>query len=413
MTVMATTFLLALLAVELSMAIFCPPENHCADDVCHNTGFCKHGCEEGWNGPKCDTQTVCPNCQWGHCNKARVCISGCLGGFYGDTCNKTCHVHCKNKCDFKTGVCLGGCTPGWYGPYCGDKCGEGCIQNSCHRWLGKCQCRSGRFTERCNQECFGCLGRVCDHHDGRCRRGCRSGWTGAACSTNMCVNCVNSACPSWTSGARCHGCVSGYRGRTCEVKCADNCAICSQFGNTCSECKLGSSCITVPTTKVSSTVTSYGVSSSNNTVTSESKTPVPNTGRSNVVQHEATGWDAYSSSAIRRTSFIFACILLAFGLFLTAWCAQQTWYVGCLNKGRLSQMKPNKRTGLDYIYSVNNAQRHSQSGLTHLQEADVYYDGIHTSLGDIRTQRDGRYRDIPVRYESLRYTHSINYNDLQ
>ncbi|XP_067667484.1 scavenger receptor class F member 1-like [Haliotis asinina] len=372
--------------MAVGLVISCPPENHCEDDVCDsNTGFCTHGCKESWNGPRCDTQTTCPNCQWGYCNPARVCLRGCYPGFYGDTCNKSCHAHCKNKCDFKTGNCMDGCKLGWYGPYCTKKCGGGCVPNSCHRWHGTCQCQSGWYTEGCSQECIGCLDRACDHLNGRCRRGCKPGWTGVTCSINICRNCVNSTCLPETSGSRCHGCVSGYRGRNCEEKCADNCAVCSQFGSTCSECKHGSTCITTPTTFASNSISI--------TVTSEGWTSVPNIGRSNVIQNSANGWKTYSSSGVRRTSFIFVCVLLAFAVSLTVWCAREMW----------RQRKPKTRTGLDtWNFSEGNVPRHCQSSVTQLQETDLNYDGFRT-WRDRRNNDESRHCDCPAGYESLRY----------
>ncbi|XP_046580954.1 uncharacterized protein LOC124288478 [Haliotis rubra] len=235
------------------------------------------------------------------------------------------------------------------------------------------------------------LDRACDHLNGRCRTGCKPGWTGITCSTNICRNCVNSTCPSGTYGSRCHGCVSGYRGQTCEEKCADNCAVCSQFGNICSECKQGSLCITAPTTFASNTVSTSGDFSINITVTSEVWTSISSIGLSTVVHHSATSWKTFSSSGIRRMSFIFACVLLAFAVCVTAWCARETW----------RQRKPKTRTGLDtWSFSVDSVPRHSQSGVTQLQEANLYYDG--TRL-DSRNHDEGRYHDSPVGYESLRY----------
>ncbi|XP_076448634.1 uncharacterized protein LOC143285262 [Babylonia areolata] len=73
---------------------------HCKnDDVCNVvTGNCPDGCDDGYDGLRCDT---------------------CERNLYGPGCTAVCG-QCQNDdvCDALTGVCPGGCREGFHGPRC-------------------------------------------------------------------------------------------------------------------------------------------------------------------------------------------------------------------------------------------------------------------------------------------------------
>ena len=230
---------------------------HCKTEGCDiNDGSCE--CNIGYAGNPC---TECPeNCDNSTgCKDDFYCYT-CSDGYYGDFCNLTCSRHCVgNVCDKSNGRCncsvgygshpcetcpkncsdtgcndkliCHECNPGFYGDYCNLTCSTNCINGTCNR-DGSCTCKEGF-------DGFGC----CPEH---CEGGCNdTSFVCASCKSGHFSDLCNETCPHnckdncSRDGKTCMECKQNNWGATCQNDCPEKCSSqCDQNNGTC-QCKAG------------------------------------------------------------------------------------------------------------------------------------------------------------------------------
>ncbi|XP_067665749.1 low-density lipoprotein receptor-related protein 4-like [Haliotis asinina] len=94
-------------------------------------------------------------------------LSRCSSRTYGENCEKQCG-HCKDEaaCNRTTGLCTEGCQANFYGTTIGS--------------------RQNNFS-MCNQSCGHCKAESCHYLTGECPYGCKTGWSGPKCNTEITV----------------------------------------------------------------------------------------------------------------------------------------------------------------------------------------------------------------------------------
>ena len=137
--------------------IVCPDKCLGNDCITHK-GICTNGCLNGWTGHQCNQE--CPaGCLLCEQFNSSYC-SSCKIGFYGNSCENICSVHCKqnnghNVCHRFDGSCIKGCETGYWGQNCSRPCGLGCYGNQCNETHGICLsgCKQNFSGNQCNQKC--------------------------------------------------------------------------------------------------------------------------------------------------------------------------------------------------------------------------------------------------------------------
>ncbi|KAK7481923.1 hypothetical protein BaRGS_00026831, partial [Batillaria attramentaria] len=145
------------------------------------------------------------------------------------------------------------CEAGYWGDQCDKTCNRGCVDGTCNRDDGQCQCAPGwrepscavcddsHYGQDCSRDCGRCTGGVPCHITGRCPS-CEPGYVPPLCQNSCPVkkygqNCALS-CGHCADNVTCHhvdghcpdGCGSGYRGELCDIECATG-----RYGQNCSE----------------------------------------------------------------------------------------------------------------------------------------------------------------------------------
>ncbi|XP_061188943.1 adhesion G protein-coupled receptor E5-like [Saccostrea echinata] len=196
--------------------------------ACHDdTGACT--CKTGWTGADCSTDIdecanktdncnatieTCSNvdgswscvCIYG--NSSTGCNGGCNDTHYGYQCNQTCPCDLTNTaaCHDDTGACT--CKTGWTGVDCStdiDECAN--KTDNCNATIETCSnvdgswncvciygnsstgcnggCNDTHYGYQCNQTCPCDLTNTAACHDDTGACTCKTGWTGANCSTDI------------------------------------------------------------------------------------------------------------------------------------------------------------------------------------------------------------------------------------
>ncbi|KAJ8316207.1 hypothetical protein KUTeg_006221, partial [Tegillarca granosa] len=191
-------------------------------------------CDDGFYGQSCENS--CPiHCINNLCIKENgLCKNGCQKTFYGDQCNNNCSESCKFQDCFRNGTCRD-CVPGTYGNLCEQKCAKGCMNGNCSR-NGSCigACFNGYYGEACDKMCSdNCSAKGCDKYISYCHE-CKIGWYGLHCSEQCPFNCSSNTCNKTTG--TCTNCVKGYHGLYCNETCSNGCkdAICDPVSGNCS-----------------------------------------------------------------------------------------------------------------------------------------------------------------------------------
>ena len=116
------------------------------------------------------------------------CISGKKGQKCNDNCSKGCNLEISN-CDMNDGSCI--CLDGYYGTTCNGECDPNCIK--CDNISGTCyQCKEGYYPKdkvcySCPENCDGeCPGGICIK--------CKKGFYGDICNETCSIYCVNNTC---------------------------------------------------------------------------------------------------------------------------------------------------------------------------------------------------------------------------
>ncbi|XP_050401808.1 neurogenic locus notch homolog protein 1 [Patella vulgata] len=210
----------------------------CKPGGCDKQGVCTNGCLDGFYGSDGLCLRKCSNCLPGGCDKdGGVCISGCIEGWYTDTCNTSCSSYCQGGCYRSNGICTT-CYSGRYGDYCQYECSSYC-QGGCDRSNGICTtCSPGRYGDYCQHECSdGCISSVCSL-DGVCL--CKASYYGNKCESSCSDKCFNRTCqlqPTSGDPVCSDGCIDGYTDSYCQTLCPYNCVTCNTTD--CSVCKPG------------------------------------------------------------------------------------------------------------------------------------------------------------------------------
>ncbi|BFZ21379.1 hypothetical protein BsWGS_24417 [Bradybaena similaris] len=256
---------------------WCP--KHCKvkgmdDAICHHTnGTCLQGCQTGYMGPmcnkSCDPGTYGEDCR-SSCSQFCVkwdnggsvcdqvdgrCLHGCQAGYqgpkcdelcekgiYGPGCTQWCPKQCKVKgmddaiCHHTNGTCLQGCQTGYMGPMCNKSCDPGTYGEDCR--------------SSCSQFCVNGDngGSVCDQVDGRCLHGCQAGYQGPKCDERCARGTYGEACSSscsqFCSSSGCDnmddecllGCEDDYQESQCDESCGhETYEVCSSSSEFCGE----------------------------------------------------------------------------------------------------------------------------------------------------------------------------------
>lgn len=229
----------------------CCPCSHCRDGSCNSTGYCQHGCEDGWYpiNAGCDLPCGenCISCKQGSMPNVPFCTR-CKEGYHAKygACQK-CSSTCKNNaCEESTAQCLEGCVEGWTDLLCNvpkdgtkiptTECEGSCL--TCNSATKQCSsCIAGMWGKNCHQkcpsECNGCDQQTgqcmvvcskycnknanslsCHNITGACLQGCEDGWYGDQCQNRCSPNCVEGVCER-TFGHCVKGCAPGWKGSTC------------------------------------------------------------------------------------------------------------------------------------------------------------------------------------------------------
>ena len=193
-----------------------------------NCNDCPQNCfyEEGGLDRKCDQNT-------GNCYL-------CVNGKWGKTCKKKCSNGCDLSilnCDMNTGKCI--CKKGYYGSKCDNECDPNCI--NCDNNTGICyQCIEGYYPvdkvcNPCPENCDGeCPGGICLK--------CKKGFYGDICNETCSIYCVNNTCDKkdglcdcinyfWRE-SHCTECINHF---DLETKCTE-CIKHYDFDSKCTEC---------------------------------------------------------------------------------------------------------------------------------------------------------------------------------
>ena len=116
------------------------------------------------------------------------CISGKKGIKCNDNCGEGCNLEITN-CDMNDGTCI--CLEGYYGKTCNNKCDPNCIK--CNNITGECyQCKDGYYPDdkvcySCPENCDGeCPGGICIK--------CKTGFYGDICNETCSIYCMNNTC---------------------------------------------------------------------------------------------------------------------------------------------------------------------------------------------------------------------------
>ncbi|XP_063736140.1 N-acetylglucosamine-1-phosphodiester alpha-N-acetylglucosaminidase-like isoform X2 [Eleginops maclovinus] len=177
--------------------VLCVHRPRCQPADCSGHGHCEDGgcrCEEGWQGPACDTLLCRPPACGPHgvctasgcvCDagwRGENCSQECLPGFYGDGCNRTCACVNGGSCDPVRGLCT--CPSGFRGKTCENVCALGFFGPSC---LQECVC---------DHQC------PCDPQTGSCNTTLR-GETNSTVHRGVPGCCSPSPCPPCSPSAWC------------------------------------------------------------------------------------------------------------------------------------------------------------------------------------------------------------------
>ncbi|XP_059173395.1 receptor-type tyrosine-protein phosphatase alpha-like [Physella acuta] len=139
--------------------------------------------------------------------------SGCSPGTWGINCKENCSSNCANtQCNSTDGRCTKGCVSGFIGPYCTTPCGESRYGPNCESL-----CSSNCNKTQCNSingMCFSCIS---GYTGDFCEQNCTTSRYGPNCENNCSSNCFNTQCNSATGV--CDSCYSGYIGDLCNETC--------------------------------------------------------------------------------------------------------------------------------------------------------------------------------------------------
>ncbi|XP_060558071.1 multiple epidermal growth factor-like domains protein 10 [Ruditapes philippinarum] len=211
-------------------------------------------CQFGLSMQACQECACCKDTLFA-CTSNKMCLKGCIDGYYTEKCTKQCLSNCK--------TCVNGneckeCKPGYYSNKCNTQCGKGCLNSACSILSGECTCKSSYFTKG---KCDACLGlRYGDECNNTCPINCGSclsetgcSWCknnahyGSYCQYRCSVGCVDEICNKGTGycdkgckpgfvGYKCDMCLSGLYGPYCDLKCTENCKECLSDTN-CTKCE--------------------------------------------------------------------------------------------------------------------------------------------------------------------------------
>ncbi|WAR16435.1 TENX-like protein [Mya arenaria] len=199
---------------------------NCRYGYCNQDGSCKVGCEDGFNGSRCEQRICPPNC---NCDTSNNCI-GCNSNYFGPSCSLTCNTCKDNLCPvdrLNAGKC-DECADGTYGNLCNERCAENCLNDSCDQDSGTCTCENEyNFQDStcvriiCPANCYTCTssnncnacvdehyyGDTCEHECNKCRSETTCRKSDGYCQTE---------------------CADGLSGDTCDTPCNDGCARCKR-----------------------------------------------------------------------------------------------------------------------------------------------------------------------------------------
>ncbi|KAK7493677.1 hypothetical protein BaRGS_00015189, partial [Batillaria attramentaria] len=133
------------------------------------------------------------------------------------------------------------CKAGYWGDQCDNTCYRGCVNGTCNKDDGQCQCAPGwrvpcdacddhHYGDDCDRECGNCTdGAPCDKRTGHCPSLCPEKTYGQNCSTN-CGPCADDVTCHPVTGSCPDRCGPGYLGQRCDAECPKG-----QYGQNCSE----------------------------------------------------------------------------------------------------------------------------------------------------------------------------------
>ena len=209
----------------------CQCPDHCKDGECVSELQCTHGCEDGYYGLNCSEtcsqlDSKCERCENSANGSETVSCTQCVDGYFTDSdglCNG-CHPNClNNSCDQFTRHCSSGCVEGFWGNTCDISCLDGC--SVCKNNDGGCLvCTNGsNYGYNCKLTCNErCNNSQCHIETGHCVDGCVDSYYGTMCEYECPIYCKNNQCHVET-GHCVDGCIGNHYGRMCESKCSTNC----------------------------------------------------------------------------------------------------------------------------------------------------------------------------------------------
>ena len=216
-----------------------------------STGVCLHGCEKGVYGTNCDRECKIANCD--QCVLAYSAIGvakcgTCAEGYYpGNMACVPCSGHCvEGKCNGSTGHCVDGCEFVLFGSKCDRKCKIlnclKCGETELNKAMYCIDCNDGMYYDYMNEGCRNCSencigGRnTCERNTGRCRNGCKPGFTGKRCDL-LCGHCKDLSC--YINGTCVNGCETGWYTKFCTQQYPEHCADGEMFkrNGTCGDCQ--------------------------------------------------------------------------------------------------------------------------------------------------------------------------------
>lgn len=207
-------------------------------EVCDwRTGECLHGCPPGHWGDMCKPCDTCKQ-EGDVCNSVTgICLHGCISNeFYGPNCRQ-CNENCIDGCNSQ-GIC-NNCSSNRFGDECENECDEMCMNDTCDRHTGWCDCGTFNFWSQNDGNCQLCsngCNEPCKNLTGACK--CRPGYYDVTCTKHCNKGCLNYTCS--VDGTCDMGCHDGHYGNRCEVMCHVGCNACvRETGDCVGDCKPG------------------------------------------------------------------------------------------------------------------------------------------------------------------------------
>lgn len=199
--------------------------------VCSGKGQCVApnvcSCQPQFTGTQCELFSS-PSCS--NLSSVPYQCQGCADGSYNtaNMCRDKCPVNCLS-CNSST-TCQQ-CKYGYSGSLCSPACPDNCRACSSVESCSLCYdgfyvSNNGDKCERCPENCNTC-------QNNQTCTSCKQGWTGATCTTPICLR----NCKTCTDSQNCTSCIDGFKGDQCFTPCPINCDSCNS--TQCIRCKDG------------------------------------------------------------------------------------------------------------------------------------------------------------------------------